>query len=615
MQDLLNADAHFGHQARYWNPKMRKYIYGTYSNIHIINLERTIVGLRRACEKVHDIAKNRNKLLFVGTKKTARDLIKQMAASVEQYYVNHRWTGGMLTNYKTVSASIEKLNRLEKQSEDGSLDQFTKKEAMMHRREMMKLQRNIGGIRDMGGLPDALFVIDIRREHIAVAEAFKLGIPVIAVVDTNSNPDMADYVIPGNDDSVKAIELYLMAITEAFRQGNRLADEIAMVPDAKRRREAKAAVTVADLPKGQEAQAAPGSQPKEAGAAVATRPAMRRDTKLRKRTEPRDGPPKTRDDKAMRPEPGSTANKPPTSTKDGTRARLERPASTTSKPPASTKPAKNVDTGLVKQLREATGAGILECKKSLMETGGDLPQAIERLRIAGQAKSIKKATREASQGLLAVWVEANLATIARINCETDFVARNQEIGTFIEDLVKKAQGQQAATPEALFDQDAALGTQFQDLRHKMSENIVVAPFIHLAGEEGGCVAAYLHTNRLIAAVVRIDKDEPQLCYDLAMQVAAMNPQIVYPDDLSQEQLDKERAIYAEQIKDEQKPAEIKEKMIAGKLKKYAAGLALSEQASIKDPQQKISKMLKDAQVTKIAFIRCEIGREETRSPA
>ena len=615
MQDLLGADAHFGHQARYWNPKMQKYIYGTYSNIHIINLERTIVGLRRACEKVHDIAKNRNKLLFVGTKKTARDLIKKMAESVEQYYVNHRWTGGMLTNYKTVSASIEKLNTLEKQSEDGSLEQFTKKEAMMHRREMMKLQRNIGGIRSMGGLPDALFVIDIRREHIAVAEAFKLGIPVIAVVDTNSNPDMANYVIPGNDDSVKAIELYLMAITEAFRQGNRLADEIAMAPDAKRKREAKAAVTVADLAEeGPDAAPSDTKQaeleaPRDAPTeARPVRPAASRDTKLRKRVRPNVDEEKDKEAKEA-----SSSAKPAITSKE-----TDAPPTPTAAE-ETTAPAKqsnsNIDAALVKQLRAATGAGILECKKALMEADGDLAKAIERLRIAGQAKSVKKADRDASQGLLAVCVEANQATIARLNCETDFVARNQEMVALIEDLVKKACVQQAPSPEALFEQDAALSAKFQDIRHKMGENIVAPPFTHLAGEKGGSVAAYLHTNRLIAAVVSIDKDEPQLCYDLAMQVAAMNPQIVYPEDLSQEELDKERVIYTEQIKDEDKPDAIKQKMIAGKMKKYAAGLALSEQASIKDPQQKIAKLLKSAKVEKVRFIRCELGREDTRAPA
>ena len=230
INELLKAGAHFGHRARYWNPQMRKYIYGTYNNIHVIDLSKTLVRLRQASETVYDIARRKNKILFVGTKKTARDLIRRHAQSIGQCYVNHRWMGGMLTNYKTVSASIEKLKELEKKSTDGSLDQFTKKEAMMRRREMLKLERNIGGIRDMGGLPDALFIIDIKHEHIAAAEAIKLGIPVIAVVDTNSDPSQADYVIPGNDDSVKAIELYLTAITDSFKQGTKVAEEEGIGP-------------------------------------------------------------------------------------------------------------------------------------------------------------------------------------------------------------------------------------------------------------------------------------------------------------------------------------------------------------------------------------------------
>ena len=400
-----------------------------------------------------------------------------------------------------------------------------------------------------------------------------------------------------------------MAITEAFRQGNRLADEIAMVPDAKRKREAKAAVTVADLveedlstvprDEKQATSVAPSDVPAEVRPA---KPAERRDTKLRKRV--RTNLDEGKDKQA------SVAN----SSTNATVSKETEPPTTPKE--TRTKEASNrIDAALVKQLRASTGAGILECKKALTEVNGDLTKAIERLRIAGQAKSIKKADRDASQGLLAVWVDANKATIARLNCETDFVARNQEMIAFIEDLVKRACVHQAPSPDTLFEQDAAFNTQFQDIQHKMGENIVASPFTHLVGKDGGSVAAYLHTNRLIAAVVNIDRDEPQLCYDLAMQVAAMNPQIVYPEDLSQEELEKERAIYTEQIKNEDKPDAIKQKMIAGKIKKHAAGLALSEQTSIKDPQQKIAQLLKSAQVEKVRFIRCEIGREETRAPA
>jgi small subunit ribosomal protein S2 len=219
MRDLLQAGAHFGHQTRYWNPKMDQYIFGARNKIHIINLEYTVPAFNQALEMVKKLAGNKNKILFVGTKRAAGKVIKEQAERSGMPFVNHRWLGGMLTNYKTIRASIKRLRDLEAQQSDGTFESLTKKEALMRSRDMEKLERSIGGIKDMGGLPDALFVVDVDHECIAISEANKLGIPVIGIVDTNSNPDGVDYIIPGNDDAIRAVKLYVTAVADACLLG------------------------------------------------------------------------------------------------------------------------------------------------------------------------------------------------------------------------------------------------------------------------------------------------------------------------------------------------------------------------------------------------------------
>jgi small subunit ribosomal protein S2 len=219
MRDLLKAGAHFGHQTRYWNPKMGKFIFGARNKIHIINLEQTVPAMNEALNFIQSLAENKNKILFVGTKRAAAKIIKEEAERSGQPFVNHRWLGGMLTNYKTIRQSIRRYRDLEAQSKDGTFDKLTKKEALMRTRELEKLEKSLGGIKNMGGLPDAIFVIGADHEHIAIKEANNLGIPVVAVVDTNSAPDGVDYIIPGNDDAMRAIRLYAESVAAAAKAG------------------------------------------------------------------------------------------------------------------------------------------------------------------------------------------------------------------------------------------------------------------------------------------------------------------------------------------------------------------------------------------------------------
>lgn len=219
MRQMLEAGVHFGHQTRFWNPKMAEYIFGDRNKIHIINLEKTLPMFNDALNAISKTAASNGKVLFVGTKRAARNAIAEEATRCGMPFVNHRWLGGMLTNFNTVRQSIRRLKDLETMSTDGTFDRMIKKEALNLTREMEKLEKTLGGIKDMGSLPDAIFVIDTGNEKIAVHEAKVLGIPVIGVVDTNNSPDNVDYVVPGNDDAIRAIKLYIEAVADAIIEG------------------------------------------------------------------------------------------------------------------------------------------------------------------------------------------------------------------------------------------------------------------------------------------------------------------------------------------------------------------------------------------------------------
>lgn len=216
MRQMLEAGVHFGHRKRDWNPKMSEYIYGIHYHVHIINLELTLPLFKDALNFVSQLASRKGKILFVGTKHAASEIIKEEATRCGMPYVNHRWLGGMLTNYKTIRQSIKRLKDLETTFESGGFERLTKKERLHLMREREKLERSLGGIKDMGGLPDALFIIDVGHEKIAIDEAVKLGIPVIGIVDTNNSPERIDYIIPGNDDSIRAIQLYSSSIADVI---------------------------------------------------------------------------------------------------------------------------------------------------------------------------------------------------------------------------------------------------------------------------------------------------------------------------------------------------------------------------------------------------------------
>ena len=223
LEQMLQAGVHFGHQTKYWNPKMDQHIFGIRNKIHIINLEHTVEMIKPALKFIEGVAAKNNKILFVGTKRTATDIIKNEASRCSMPYVNERWLGGMLTNYKTIRSSITRLENLIRQKEDGTFSKLTKKEGLKIQRDIDRLEKSIGGVTEMGGLPDALFIIDVKRESIAVSEASKMGIPIVGIVDSNSNPEGIDYVVPGNDDSIRSIALFTEAVADACMKGSEAA--------------------------------------------------------------------------------------------------------------------------------------------------------------------------------------------------------------------------------------------------------------------------------------------------------------------------------------------------------------------------------------------------------
>jgi len=262
MRQMLEAGVHFGHQTRYWNPKMGPYIFGDRNKIHIINLEKTLPLFNDAMNFVGNVVSKKGKVLFVGTKRAAQDVIRKEAERCDMPYVNHRWLGGMLTNFKTIKQSVKRLKDLEAMEADGRMERFNKKEALGLRREKEKLERSMGGIKNMATLPDAIFLVDSGHEKIAIAEAKTLGIPVIGIIDTNNDPRVVDYMIPGNDDSGRAISLYAQGAADAVINGravfNAGANEVVEIDDSsavKKTVKKSKAVTVETAPAGDSAEA------------------------------------------------------------------------------------------------------------------------------------------------------------------------------------------------------------------------------------------------------------------------------------------------------------------------------------------------------------------------
>ena len=510
MRQMLEAGVHFGHQTRFWNPKMAPFIFGDRNRIHIINLETTLPLYAEAAGFVKSLVADGGKVLFVGTKRSARDAIAKEAVRCGMPYVSHRWLGGMLTNFKTIRQSIRRLGEIDEMLQGGLVEGRSKREAQTLRREREKLDRSLGGIREMDGLPDALFVVDVGHERIAVHEAQKLGIPVVAVVDTNCSPDGISYVIPGNDDAMRAIQLYAAGIADAVIEGRATIPEVAVGEDefveldeegkprpkgAARRRAApvrkkaparrRATAAVAPAESDAAAAEAAAAELVEADPEESPEAFMARRAAARKKA-----PAAAAKPDAVAP-PAGDAAEPRARRRPGCRGRRGRDAG---------RGIMTVTAEAVKALRERTGAGMMECKKALVETGGDLEAAAEIMRKSGLAKADKKAGRVAAEGVIAIERarDGHSAAVVEVNSETDFVAREADFRAF---AAAVAQAALAARPRDLADLATVRlpsGQTVEETRRalvaRIGENISVRRFEML--ESSGALGTYLHGTRI-----------------------------------------------------------------------------------------------------------------------
>ena len=542
MRQLLEAGVHFGHQTRRWNPKMKRFILGERNGIYLIDLRKTLTGVESAYSFVRDLVADGGTILFVGTKKQTQGPVAEYAEACNMPFVNQRWLGGMLTNFATVSGRVKRMQELRTMQAAGDFEGMPKREALQHTRELEKLSRNLGGIANLERLPNAVFVIDTKKEHIAVTEARKLGLPVVAVVDTNCDPDVIDYVIPGNDDAIRSGSLMCRVIADAVVEGRFIAEH--------RRK-------VAPPPpedSGPSSAPRPRRAAQAAAAAGAAAPAARR--------------------------PGSTAS--PRAGRGGLIV-----ASYT---------AKDVST-----LRQMTGAGILDCRNALEETGGDIEEAAKLLRERGLAGAAKRSDREASEGAVAVARSGDAAAVVELRCETDFVAKADEFVQLTDELAALVA---AKGEDAVSELDDAI----DGLRSTLKENISVGRVRRLVAAPGQILDTYLHLQagrgvNAVALVIEGGTDE--LAHDIAVHIAFTKPTYLSRDEVPEADVAAERETLTTISRNEGKPEAAMEKIVEGRMTGWFKERVLLDQAYVRDEKQTIAGMLGSARI--VSFAQVVIG--------
>ena len=528
IEELLKSGAHFGHLTRRWNPKMKDFIFMQRNNIHIIDLKKTQHYLQDALDEIQKLSR------------------------AGMPFVTHRWLGGMLTNFSTVRKSISRMEEIERMKTDGTMEELTKKEGLMLAREQEKLENTLGGIANLGRLPGAIFVVDILKEHLAVNEAIKLHIPVIAMVDTNSDPDVPDFIIPCNDDSARTIQLVSSQIADAIIEG--AAEREAHQED--------------------EVMESAASEAKEDNEAPEVK------TKLRSRKK------KSGDAKKKADEP------------------TVEPVEADAKEAAD-----------VKKLRDMTGAGMMDCKKALSETDGDFEAAVELLRKKGQKVADKRADRDAKEGLILSRVseDAKKAVAIEVNCETDFVARNEDFQAQADGFLNAAYEGDIDNIDDLLKAEVdgkAISDHLQEMVGKIGEKIEISNCILVTTE--GSIIDYIHAGNQLGVLAEFDGtvENEDVARDVAMQVAAMNPLAVTRDEVDATTVEKELEIAKEQLINEGKPAEIAEKAAQGKLRRFYEERVLLEQKFVKDNGITVKQYLEQNNTPLIkSFHRIQLGEE------
>jgi len=547
--EMLTHGLHLGHLSRFWNPKMAPYIHKTRYGVHIINLVKTERCFKRALSVIEKIVSKGGKILFVGTKARASDLIAQHAERSGMPYINHRWLGGMLTNFKTVKQSISRLTKLQEMSELGTLDKLTKKEGLMKRREIAKLDKTLGGIKKLNRLPDALFVVDVGYEDTAVKEANKLGIPVIALVDTNNSPDGIQYIIPANDDAILSINYSLSLVSNLIL--NIRATQI----EQQKTESKKLAVEMQDA-----------SAPKRA---------LKKDVVTAKA-----------DSKA--------------SAADISTAPVAAPIADTA--------SATISAADVKKLRDLTSAAMMDCKKALVQSEGDFEKAKEILMQTSQKKAEKSASRIAAEGVMHMIQKDDFVGCVEVNCETDFVARDQNFMA-LQGLIESAITTIPSSVEELLAcvvDGVSLQDHISALTAKLGEKIAIRR-MHFEKTDGQKLGIYSHGGKIIA-YARINSEHPSLARDLAMHIAAMQPLYLdfkaIPADVMKDQ---EAIVIEELVSEGEKTDKIKKTIIKGRLEKHFSAQCLMTQPFVKQNECTVAEILTQNKIKLVDHGRFEMG--------
>ncbi len=574
MKELLEAGVHFGHKVSNWNPKMKNYIFIKRRSVHIINLQKTLLLFEQAFNFAKNVTANGGKILFVGTKKQAQQLVREHATRSGQHFVTHHWMGGLLTNFSVVRQSIDKLDSIRTILSDPNAKQkYLKRDLMKMEKNLNKQEENLGGVKAMKTLPQLLFVVDAHIERGAVSEANAMNIPVCAMVDTNTSPDDIDLIIPSNDDAIRSIGIFVERMADAAIEGTaflKRTDE-----------EAKLALTVGPQTSPDAENAVKTELPPEAQRTLKAEKVAAAKTHNKFTQTPTQTPKEKQSPTAVTVKPAAVVNAP-------------------SAPPAAKTGQELISAKAVKELRELTQVGMMECKAALTAANGDQTEAIRILKEKGMALMAKKsASREAYEGVifLAEAAEAKQLTAIQFLCETDFVAKNADFNAFVTKV-----GEAFITKGETFLQSSELEAMLSQLVSKLREKIVIGETVVIKHSPQTATGSYLHTNKKLAGFVTATIPEAEVnnvkretlqnvLKELAMQVTAMDPLALSIANIGAEQKEQERQIFLKQLESEEKSTELKGKIVEGKLKKYFSERCLLEMNFVKDTKLTVKQYL------------------------
>ena len=657
MRQLLESGVHFGHQTRRWNPKMKRFIMTERNGIYIIDLQQSVTYINNAYEFVKETVAHGGTILFVGTKRQAQEPIAEQATRVGMPYVNHRWLGGMLTNFQTISKRLTRLKELEELDfDDVAGSGYTKKELLIFKRERDKLERTLGGIRTMGRVPSAVWIVDTKKEHLAVDEARKLGLPVIAILDTNCDPDEVDYKIPGNDDAIRSVTLLTRVIADAVAEGlmaraggPAAGDDVAadepladwerellggdaaqtaeqVVPDAGETAAAAAPdaapVEVVETPAPEVAEAlaedAPAAEETEGPAtdapvdeAPAAEVAEVVDAPVEEALEAPVA--EVLDAPVVEAVEAEVADARPG--RAGSRRAGLRPTLAPVRPvhERAMTPMANYTAADIKALREKTAAGMMDVKKALDEADGDMSKAEEILRVKGLKGVTKREGRTASNGLVTARATDGEGTLVEVLCETDFVAKGERFISLADQVLTQAVGTRAADADALVDSTLPDGQSVKqlldDANATIGEKIEVKRVARLEGEH---VVSYLHKTSpdlpaQIGVLVATAGGDESVARDVAMHIAAFSPTVLTRAEVDEATVEHERKVAEATAKEEGKPEAALARIVEGRVNGYFKENVLLEQPFAKEPKKTVAKVLEEAGADVKGFVRFRVG--------